>query len=129
MGLVALWREGLLAQKVLLGQTKGYQSHPQLARFRACSDPVLTIGSYLSDVAKEADRRGYRFDHAKIAVSADCAKINIQRGQIDYEWAHLLKKLQARAPDMYEVNKDLRRPASHPLFKIVPGGIADWERV
>lgn len=30
-GLVALWREGLLAQAVLAGQTRGYKRHPQLA--------------------------------------------------------------------------------------------------
>ena len=32
-GLVACWREGLLARKVLLDQTKGYKNHPQLIRF------------------------------------------------------------------------------------------------
>jgi hypothetical protein len=73
--------------------------------------------------------RGNRFDRSKIAVSGDCVKINVQRGQIEYEWEHLLKKLQARAPDIYEVKKDLLRPASHPLFEIVPSGFEDWERV
>nr|WP_253280607.1 pyrimidine dimer DNA glycosylase/endonuclease V [Arcanobacterium phocae] len=33
--LIAGWREGLLAQKVLAGLTKGYRHHPQLERFRA----------------------------------------------------------------------------------------------
>ena len=33
-GLVALWRESLLAQAVLAGRTRGYRSHPQLERFR-----------------------------------------------------------------------------------------------
>jgi hypothetical protein len=33
-GLVALWREALLAQAVLRGRTRGYR-HPQLARFRS----------------------------------------------------------------------------------------------
>lgn len=32
-GLVACWRETLLAQKVLQGLTKGYKNHPQLDRF------------------------------------------------------------------------------------------------
>ena len=50
-GLTSVWREGLLAQKVLLGRTKGYQSHPQLARFRACSDSVAAIGCYLKEIA------------------------------------------------------------------------------
>jgi hypothetical protein len=29
-GLVALWREGLLAQKVQACETNGYRNHPQL---------------------------------------------------------------------------------------------------
>ena len=37
-GLVALWREALLAQKVLQGKTKGYRSHPQLAQISAEQD-------------------------------------------------------------------------------------------
>jgi hypothetical protein len=129
MGLVALWREGLLAQKVLLGQTKGYKFHPQLARFRSCPDPVLCIGSYLSEVQIEAERRGYRFDASKISVSGDCEKINVQRGQVDFEWEHLLGKLKARSPEIYAKNKELIRPAIHPLFKVIPGSIENWERV
>ena len=129
IGLVALWREGLLAQKVLLGRTKGYTAHPQLARFRESPDPVLYIGSYLFEVVREAERRGYRFDGSKIFASGACAKMEVQRGQIDYEWQHLLKKLKARAPAVYEMNKSLVRPASHPLFKIVPGDIESWEHV
>jgi hypothetical protein len=49
-GLVALWREGLLAQKVLRGRTRGYRHHPQLARFRAQADPVASIARYLRAV-------------------------------------------------------------------------------
>ncbi|WP_245747334.1 pyrimidine dimer DNA glycosylase/endonuclease V [Frateuria terrea] len=33
-GLLALWREGLLARAVLRGQTRGYRQHPPLERFR-----------------------------------------------------------------------------------------------
>lgn len=128
-GLVALWREGLLAQKVLLGGTKGYKAHPQLDRFRAHSDPIVAIGCYLCEVVKEADKRGYRFDGSKINRSGACRKMKIKRGQIAYEWAHLLGKLKTRAPAKYEMNKSLVRPRPHPLFLIVPGGIEDWERV
>lgn len=129
MGLVALWREGLLAQKVLLGQTRGYQAHPQLNRFRACADPVLVIGCYLQQVAAEAQRRGYRFDHTKVVKSGPCPKMTVQRGQIEYEWQHLLAKLKGRAPQVYEINKQLTRPLPHPLFEIVPGASEAWERV
>jgi hypothetical protein len=128
IGLVALWREGLLAQKVLLGETKGYKHHPQLSRFRACSDPVLAIGTYLTQVAEEATRRGYRFDTQKIVLCGECAKISVNRGQIDYEWQHLIKKLQARSPMVYEIHHSLVAPKPHPLFQVVPGAIEDWER-
>ncbi|HJV53851.1 MAG TPA: pyrimidine dimer DNA glycosylase/endonuclease V [Noviherbaspirillum sp.] len=129
MGLVALWRESLLAQKVLLGQTRGYRAHPQLARFRAHPDPVRAIGCYLDAVAAEAGRRGYRFDASKIAQPGSCGKLTVQRGQIGYEWEHLLRKLQARAPALYAQHKELASPRSHPLFRIVPGGVEAWERV
>ncbi len=128
-GLVALWRESLLAQKVLLGRTKGYRAHPQLARFRVCPDPVLAICCYLSEVLKEAERRGYRFDGSRIARSGRCRKIPVRRGQMDYEWDHLLRKLKTREPAKYETNKVLVRPKPHPLFEIVPGGREAWERV
>jgi len=46
-GLVAAWREGLLAQKVLhewcLGRDYAYQHHPQLARFQTEVDPAQAI--------------------------------------------------------------------------------------
>ncbi len=128
-GLVALWREGLLAQKVLLGRTRGYRAHPQLLRFRACPDPVLAVCCYLNGVLKEAERRGYRCDGTRIARSGRCRRMKAGRGQIDYEWDHLLKKLKTRDPEKYEANKALVRPRPHPLFKIVPGGREEWERV
>src|SRR5512143_3653690 len=119
MGLVALWREGLLAQKVLLGRTKGYRAHPQLARFRACSDPVLVVGCYLNEVLREAGRRGYRFDGSKIVRTGRRRKMSVRKGQIEYEWKHLLGKLKTRAPEKYAMNRALARPAPHPLFRAV----------
>jgi len=127
-GLVALWREGLLAQKVLLGLTKGYRHHPQLSRFRAASDPVLAIGAYLAEVVNEAERRGYRFDRSKIVKCGRCAKIDVAQGQLAYEWTHLLEKLQKRAAQDYVRHKAVAAPDAHPAFRVVPGGIEDWER-
>ena len=66
-GLLAAWREGLLAQKVLQGRTRGYRNHPRLIRFRAHKDPVEAIAAYLHFVYKEALARGYNFDLTKIA--------------------------------------------------------------
>jgi hypothetical protein len=128
-GLVALWRETLLAQAVLLGLTRGYTNHPQLNRFKATVDPVAAIASYLEVVAVEADRRGYNFDASKIAKPRHSSKITATRGQLDYEWTHLMAKLRVRAPDVLAALKDIERPTPHPLFRVVPGGIADWEVV
>jgi hypothetical protein len=128
-GLLALWREGLLAQNVLLGLTKGYKNHPQLARFHVSADSVLAIGFYLSQVVKEADRRGYKFDRTKIVKPGECPGMDVTRGQLEYEWNHLLIKLKGRSVDAYERFKEVSLPEAHPLFRVVPGGIADWERV
>lgn len=127
-GMVALWREGLLAQKVLLGQTRGYQHHPQLTRFRACGDPVLAIGVYLADVALEAERRGYNFDKSKVVLTGPCERIAVTSGQLDYEWSHLRRKLSERAPQLLAANTDVVARETHPLFCIVPGEIEAWER-
>ena len=65
-GLVALWREALLAQAVLRGLTAGYRAHPQLERFKRARDPVAAVGAYLRTVHDEAAVRGNRFDSSKI---------------------------------------------------------------
>ena len=128
-GLLAVWREGLLAQAVLAGKTRGYHNHPQLSRFRSHLDPIGAIGFYLSRVHLEAICREYRFDAGKIARTVDdLPKIPVKRGQIDYEWQHLQKKLQQRSPMDHERWKNFREIEPHPLFAIVAGGIEDWER-
>ena len=128
-GLTALWRETLLAQKVLLGETKGYRNHPQLIRFRACPDPVAAIGAYLQVVVKEAAARGYNFDGTKIIKTENCDALEETEGQLRYEWQHLKNKLAKRSPDMYKKIKNIEKPEPHPLFKIVKGKIRDWEKV
>src|SRR5689334_20947553 len=97
-GLVALWREALLAQAVLRGRTKGYRHHPQLSRFRAADAPVGCIADYLRAIAAEADRRGYAFDSRKIARGEWKGRLVVSRGQLEYEWTHLRKKLAIRSP-------------------------------
>lgn len=126
-GLVALWREALLAQKVLRGLTRGYKHHPQLARFRAQPKPVAAIASYLAAVAAEASRRGYRFDARKIAAGRMRGKIAVTRGQLAYERGHLLRKLKVRSPKDHAVQRNAKLKI-HPLFRAAAGGVADWER-
>lgn len=126
-GLVALWREGLLAQKVLAGATRGYRHHPQLSRFREQADAQGAIAAYLSEVQQEAERRGYRFDAGKIGRCAQGATITVTRGQLDYELAHLRAKLKLRDPVALQRIISVYEPEPHPLFKAVTGDIEPWE--
>jgi hypothetical protein len=128
-GLVALWREALLAQKVLRGATKGYRHHPQLARFRASSNPRGAIASYLVGVFAEAEHRGYRFNAGKIARTRLVGRIEETEGQLLYEWAHLQEKLEHRDPARQQVRRLVKIPAPHPIFRIISGAVQGWERV
>jgi hypothetical protein len=126
--LVAAWREALLAQKVLAGQTKGYRHHPQLARFQAQADPLAAIATFLVGLAAEAQVRGYHFDASKISPGRSAGRMAETRGQLLYEWSHLKAKLRVRAPHLARQLRKITKPESHPLFRIVPGGVRDWER-
>ena len=127
-GLVALWREALLAQAVLCGNTRGYKAHPQLDRFRAQASPEAAIAAYLQAVWDEATDRGYAFDRAKIAFTSPHPLIPVTSGQIDYEWQHLLRKLETRNQDLFQRWQSLRSPCCHPLFEPCPGEVEAWER-
>ena len=74
-GLVALWRESLLAKHVLEDKTKGYKNHPQLNRFKQHQQPLHAINYYLSIVQEEATKRGYRFNQEKIDRNFGAATI------------------------------------------------------
>ncbi len=127
-GLVAAWREALLAQKVLAGKTRGYRHHPQLARFRAQPDPPGAIAAFLAGLAAEARNRGYHFNTTKIARRKSTTKIPETRGQLLYEWKHLRAKLRLRDPHWFRQFQKVHSPKPHPLFRLVPGGVRDWEK-
>ena len=126
-GLVALWREGLLAQAVLRGRTRGYTRHPQLTRFRESPAPLASIASYLVAVHDEATRRGYRFDRRKIGRFGR-ARLRATAGQLAYEWSHLKAKLAGRDRARLASLRRIARPDVHPLFRIAPGAVEPWER-
>jgi hypothetical protein len=126
-GLVALWREALLAQAVLRGKTRGYTHHPQLLRFRQATSPAGAIAAYLRSVHAESFQRGYRFDKSKIGSAGFTGLILATRGQLDYEWGHLKNKLATRAPELLDGIHAVAQPDPHPLFRIEPGGIESWE--
>ncbi len=128
-GLVALWREALLARAVLRGETKGYRHHPQLLRFRAHAARRSAINAYLAVIHAEAKARGYSFDRTKIGPVRARIRIVSTQGQLDYEWGHLLQKLKSRSPSCFRRLRGVISPDPHPLFSIQPGPVESWERL
>jgi len=126
-GLVALWRETLLAKHVLEGKTKGYRNHPQLDRFKKAQNPLELINQYLSEVYHEATARNYNFDKEKIDWSFKKSKIPVTDGQMRYEVSHLMHKLETRDMDKFQALKSFEKFEPHPIFDIVPGEIEGWE--
>ncbi|MCX7656232.1 MAG: pyrimidine dimer DNA glycosylase/endonuclease V [Treponemataceae bacterium] len=131
-GLVAVWREGLLAKKVLEGKTKGYTAHPQLVRFKQYERPLKAITAYLAVICAEAQQRGYSFDEAKLEIPENLtAIIPVTEGQIAYEWGHFLNKLFQRDKSRWNQLQSvpLKEIQVHPLFYLVPGPVEVWEKV
>lgn len=129
-GLVALWRETLLAQNVLLGNTKGYKNHPQLLRFKSHSNPLNAISNYLHYVCDEADKRKYNFNRGKINNNkVPISLIKVTSGQIYYEWQHFLKKAEKRDINIFSKlqNMDINIIKPNPLFEITDGDVENWE--
>ena len=132
-GLVALWREALLAQAVLMGRTRGYTHHPQLLRFKETRNPTRAIAAYLQVVHDEATVRGYNFDRRRIGpagiVTGKPKAIPVTRGQLRYEWIHLRSKLARRDPEWLKtIEKSSRRREPSPVFQVVPGVVEAWEK-
>jgi hypothetical protein len=127
-GLLALWREGLLAQAVLKGNTKGYKNHPQLERFKCHPDPLGAIAHYLHVIHEEAKKREYVFDASKIGTDITPQSIQTTSGQLEFESKHLLNKLKTRSQPDYQRFVTVKNPEPHPLFQIIPGEIEEWEK-
>lgn len=146
-GLVALWREGLGAQKALLaynnGEKCGYQNHPQLDRFKKLkgvypdamwhkpiTDAMLSsIGYYLVKVYEHSKQMGYSFNKNKIIEHEFIDfKIAVAKGQVEYEFQHLLSKLKVRDIARYEKYKHIKNAEDielHSLFRLIDGDIED----
>jgi len=131
VGLVAVWREGLLARRVLEGKTKGYRNHPQLLRFKRYEKPLDLIDAYLFQIYLEAKRRGYSFDDSKIRDVNLQGVLTVTRGQLEYEFIHLMKKLEKRDRRKFEELKDLnlKDVEPNPIFRIVEGDVEPWEKL
>lgn len=128
-GLVAVWRESLLARHVLEGKTNGYKNHPQLIRFKEVENPVDAINQYLSEIFAEAVERGYHFDRSKIDWNFSPICIKVTTHQVDYEFKHLLKKLEKRDYERYNLLKNACRIDTVSVFEVVEGEIEQWEKV
>ena len=82
------------------GARTGTLNHPQLQRFRAQSSPLGAIADYLRCVHAEAVSRGYAFAARKVSPARGTGVITVTRGQLMYEWSHLMAKLAIRNPEL-----------------------------
>lgn len=126
-GIVALWRETLLAKHVLEGKTKGYKNHPQLLRFKNSTQPIPAINQYLSEVYFEATARGFNFDISKFSIPNERQYLPVNSGQLEYEFRHLLAKLKVRDTNLFEKFRNENKIEPHPLFQVIEGEIESWE--
>lgn len=121
-GLVALWREGLLVQAVLMGKTKGWKNHPQLDRFKTHKQQIIAMTAYLNTIWNESKIRGYKFNQTKIhrpfSVYNLSSFIIVSKEWIDDEIKALKSKLRKRCPGKYRQLLKTKDIELHPLFKI-----------
>ena len=128
-GLVAVWREGLLALSVLQEKTRGYRNHPQLMRFKSTGHPVCAINIYLRAIFDDSQRRGYHFDREKLLENRIDLEIPVTEGQMSYEWRLFKQKIKFRNQKHYSIIESIGFPEAHPLFKIISGRIEPWEKI
>jgi len=121
IGLVALWRESLLAQKVLKSETQSHKNHPQLKKFKACPHPQYAIANYLVEIWKESQRRGYNFNKEKIRHTKIVEKIPITQSELKCEFDLLRERLKKRTPSKYQNLLSVKEIECNPIFKITEG--------
>jgi len=118
----------LLAKNVLENKTKGYKNHPQLIRFKNQKNPVEAVNRYLEIIFQESVNRNYEFDKTKFSKPVVRIKIKTTKGQLEFEFKHLLKKLKIRDKKRYSELRNLKKIHAHPMFKIIEGGLESWEK-
>lgn len=128
-GLISLWREALLVQKILTGEVNAYNGNAQVERFRNYDNPVKAIGSYLSYIAVEGSKRGYKLSHEKILYPGFEQDLTpVSNGQLIFEMQHLRNKLKIRDKAKCAEIKKISAIEANPLFDLTLGGIMDWEK-
>jgi len=98
-------------------------------RFKALKKPLPAIDAYLKHIYIESCDRGYCFNRKKFGNRFRKAKINVTKGQIDYEFNILKKRLKIRAKDRYKELIKVKKVESNSVFRIIKGKIEDWEKV
>lgn len=133
IGLVAAWREGLLAQSVIRklavpGASRvGYANHSQLLRFKEQPDPLQAIADWLRPLQQEAALRGYTFREELICRPQGWTRMPLSTGQLKFEMEWLGRKFAARDPACW-AEWTLTSPSPHPIFELQEGPVASWER-
>jgi len=128
-GLIAVWRETLLAKKVLENKTIGYKNHPQLNRFKESKDSLNYINQYLAEIYQEAVRRNYSFDKKKFKKTLITSNLSVTNGQLNFEVKHLKAKLKKRDLKKWKEIEVITQFEPHPLFTVVPGNVEPWEKI
>ena len=129
-GLVAVWREGLLAKKVLEGKTKGYKNHPQLIRFINSEIALESINQYLYGIYEESTIRKYNFDKSKLyEINSKRVELTVNTKQIEYEFELLKSKLKKRDLNKYNEMSNITVIELHPIFIRITGDIENWEKI
>lgn len=104
-GLISLWREGLLAQKVLNGELDVKLSNPIWRQFRQAENPLKAIGSSPSLWRRKGARGGYKFSHEKIIYpNFEDYEIPVRPQDLIFEMKHLRGRLKLR--DRGKVERD-----------------------
>lgn len=128
-GLLALWRETLLAKHVLEGKTKGYKNHPQLQRFKKTQNPIDSINEYLFYVYEQANERSFNFNKEKINFNFTKSELTVTKGQVEYERLHLLNKLKSRDINKFNEFSKIKEFELHPVFRLTEGDVEYWEKI
>jgi len=130
-GLLACWREGLLALSVARkGFVGAYSKHPQLERFKKTRDPKGAIVSFLQEIAMEMMARGYR--PKALPRPKHRQKIAVTKGQLEFEFSRLQEKLRKRSKAKFLENRRIvskeKGLKTNGSFYIVAGPKESWEK-
>ena len=122
-----LWRNCIMAKKILDGTEKVNRKFPHLARFESSSNPIGAINIYLSEVYKIASTHGKNFKLDKFDDSFKDISLNVTKGQMEYEVELFKKKLRNRSSDTNALIFKIKIIEPNPLFKVVEGNKEAWD--